>query len=211
MPSCSGQDKLITEFEGKSTFSLQAYCQRFEYSVPELVHELNTISRNSGGVSHLEIPCYLKSHRLWWHLCLFWTMPVAQHSLISWRLKCSCLIKVIGLHVAVSGWCLMAYDAQEIMLDELIIYLVLIIMEVYDWRELATTFFWLLLSPSAKCLEICVTVRGQCIIVWPIRKYMECKNQKDGKIKCSWDLPVNSLCMKNRALYSVFIFHWHTG
>lgn len=77
--------------------------------------------QESGGISHLEIPCYLKSHRLWWHLCLFWTMPVAQHCLVSWRLQCSCLIKVIGLHVAVSGWYLMAYDTQEIILDELII------------------------------------------------------------------------------------------
>lgn len=64
MLSCSGQGKLITEFEGMSTFSLPAYCQRLEYSVPELVHELNTISRNLGGISHLEIPFYLKSHRL---------------------------------------------------------------------------------------------------------------------------------------------------
>lgn len=183
MLSCSGQEKLITEFEGKSKFSLRAYCQRLEYSVPELVHELNIISRNLGGVSHLEIPCYLKSHRLWWHLCLFWTTPVAQHSLVSWRLKCSCLIKVIGLHVAVSGWCLMACDAREIILDELIIYLVLIIMEVYGWRELATTFFLLLLFSKVPRKCLCVTVRGECIIMWPIREDMECKNQKEGKNK----------------------------
>lgn len=154
------------------------------YSIPELVDELNTICRNLGGISHLEILCYLKSHRLWWHLCLFWTMPVAQHSLVSWRLKYSCLIKVIGLHVAVSGWCLMAYDAQEIILDELIILSSL----KYNgslWPERTCNyFFWLLLSSSVKCLQLCVTVRGQCIIMRPIRKDMECKNQKERKINC---------------------------
>lgn len=105
----------------KSEFSLRSHSQGLDILCQSWWMSYIPSPGIWGGISHLEIPCYCKSLRLWWQLRLFWSMPVAHYSLVSWRLKCSCLIKIIGLHVAVSGWYLIAYDAQEIILDELII------------------------------------------------------------------------------------------